>query len=259
MLGWRKPKGPSSPAALTLGNPAEPTALLSALDELVPEYLQQTDKGLLIYPAATRRSNDADGNIRAIWEHTRLEACRYMTMVPRRDVELLIAPARQAKMIDAFLRQKPHEQTIVDFKGVPAEDYSVAIVAGLNWLNHCAFLARAAPDKFKRTRRDFRRLVILAQQWWALEGSRKRCQQILANHDVPPLMYYLVWRTFTHLAKEIAIASIYGSSFDQALGRDEQHAQATLQSRPQGLAAALTVRSEDLGRLRAASDPTDLL
>ena len=66
MLGWRKPKGPSSPAALTLGNPAEPTALLSALDELVPEYLQQTDKGLLIYPAATRRSNDADGNIRAI-------------------------------------------------------------------------------------------------------------------------------------------------------------------------------------------------
>ena len=73
--------------------------------------------------------NDAGGNIRAVWEHTRLEAWRYVIMVPRRDVELLIDPARQAEMIDAFLRQTPRDETVVDFNGVPAEHCSLAIGA----------------------------------------------------------------------------------------------------------------------------------
>jgi hypothetical protein len=215
MFGWMKPKDLSAPAALTLGDLVEPTAMLSALELSVREYLKQTDEGLLVYPAAKRRLNDADGNIRAVWEHTRLEACRYVIMVPRPDIELLIGPARQAEMIDAFLRQKPHEETVVDFNGVPAEDYSLAIGAGLNWLGHCAILTRVPPEKFKRTRRDFRHLVVLAQQWWRLDGAEARYHQVLANHDFPPLMFYLVWKTFTRLAKEIAIASICGSSLDR--------------------------------------------
>ena len=148
MFGWMKPKELSAPAALTLSDLVEPTAMLSALELSVREYLKQTDEGLLVYPAAKRRLNDADGNIRAVWEHTRLEACRYLIMLPRPDIELLIGPARQAEMIDAFLRQKPHEETVVDFNGVPAEDYSLAIGAGLNWLGHCAILTEDGRTRF---------------------------------------------------------------------------------------------------------------
>ena len=256
MFGWMKSKELSAPAALTMGDLVEPTTLLSALELSVREYLKQTDEGLLVYPAAKRRLNDADGDIRAVWEHTRLEACRYVMLVPRRDVELLIGPARQAEMIDAFLRQTPHEETVVDFNGVPAEDYSLAISAGLNWLGHCAILTRVPPEKFRRTRRDFRHLVVLAQQWWRLDGAEARYHQMLANHDFPPLMFYLVWKTFTRLAKEIAIASIYGSSPDRPSKEDERRFQTTWQSRPQEPAA--TLNAEGVARLLAALDPTDL-
>jgi hypothetical protein len=141
-------------------------------------------------PAAKRRLNDADGNIRAVWEHTRLEAWRYVIMVPRRDVELLIDPARQAEMIDVFLRQTPRDETVVDFNGVPAEHYSLAIGAGLNWLGHCASLARVPSDNFKRTRRDFRtsgfrHLIVLAQQWGRLDGAEAdtiRCSRTTIFH-----------------------------------------------------------------------------
>ena len=185
MFGWMKPKELSAPAALTLSDLVEPTAMLSALELSVREYLKQTDEGLLVYPAAKRRLNDADGNIRAVWEHTRLEACRYLIMLPRPDIELLIGPARQAEMIDAFLRQTPRDETVVDFNGVPAEHCSLAIGAGLNWLGHCASLARVPSDKFKRTRRDFKHLAVLAQQWGRLDGAEAdtiRCSRTTIFH-----------------------------------------------------------------------------
>jgi hypothetical protein len=74
-------------------------------------------------------------------EHWRLEAMRYF--------DLLAGHRRQVEMIDAFLRQPWQEQTAVDFKGVPTADYSIAIIAGLNWLDHCASTARADCSKFQ--------------------------------------------------------------------------------------------------------------
>jgi hypothetical protein len=169
-------------------------------------------------------------------------------MVPHRDVGLLVAPARQAEMIEFFLRQPPHEETVVDFKGIPGEDYAVAIVAGLNWLDHCATLAGAPSDNFRRTRRDFRRLVTVAHRWWAIEGAASRCELMLANREIPPLMFYLVWQTYTRLAKEIAIASIE---------RDREKLATSLNS--QELPSALAALSEIMMRLKGANDPDDLL
>jgi hypothetical protein len=258
MFGWKRSQKPESHSAeWTLGNFFEPLALLSALDRLVPRYLKETDEGRLGYPACSREPGVPDGNVRAIWEHTRLEAFRYLTMVPHRDVELLVAPARQAEMIEFFLRQAPHEETVVDFRGIPGEDYAVAIVAGMNWLDHCALLAGTAPDNFRRTRRDFRRLVTVAHRWWAIDGAGPRCDLMLANREIPPLMFYLVWQTYTRLAKDIAIASIYGSSLDRAIERDREKLAASLNS--QELPSALAALSESMTRLKGANDPDDLL
>jgi hypothetical protein len=55
-----------------------------------------------------------------MWEHSRIEAIRYITMVPRREYELLVNPTRQSEMIDAYLRQLPYENTVVDFTGSSA-------------------------------------------------------------------------------------------------------------------------------------------
>src|SRR4029077_2720699 len=96
----------------------------------------------------------------------RLEAMRYVMVVPGREFELLSGPARQIEMIDACLAQRPHGETVIDFTGTAAADFAIAIVAGLNWLTHCAQLAGVDPTQQSGTIRHFRRIVTLAQLWW---------------------------------------------------------------------------------------------
>ena len=168
---------------------------------------------------------------------------RYVIMVPGRKDEWLIDPARQAEMLDAFLRKAPHENTVIDFTGVAADDVVIAIVAGLNWLIHCAVLVGVERKKFSRTQSGFRKIVVVARRWWALEGSEARCYEMLARGGRPPLMLYLIWLEYTRLAKEIAAAAVYR----RAVG--ERRAE------PDAVPAAL---KEAMARLERASDPDEL-
>src|SRR5258708_31536570 len=136
-MGWfgrriAKEPRPCKAAMAAIGDLFGPTAILRALDEAVPQYIDRVDRHDLIYPACKRTLTDVDGDVRSIWEHTRIEAMRYVMMVPRREVELLVDPVRQPEMLDAFLRRPPHEDTVVDFTGVPIDDLVITIVAGLN-------------------------------------------------------------------------------------------------------------------------------
>jgi len=237
---------------------AGPVSILGAMDQAVPKYLDRVDQGDLIYPACKRTRTDIDGDLRAIWEHTRLEAMRYVMMVPGRKDEWLIDPARQSEMLDAFLRKPPHEDTVIDFTGVVTEDFVIAIVAGLNWLIHCAVLAGVDRKKFSGTQSNFRKITVVAQRWWALEGSGPRCEEMLARHEKPPLMLYLVWLEYTRLAKEIAIASVYGSSTDRAGARDSRLFGRDVADRRPELNAAPAPPIEMMARLEQASDPHDL-
>jgi hypothetical protein len=213
------------------------------MDQAVPKYFDRVDRGDLIYPACKRSPTDVDGDLRAIWEHTRIEAMRYVMMVPGRKDEWLIDPARQPEMLDAFLRKAPHENTVIDFTGVAADDFAIAIVAGLNWLIHCAVLAEVDRKKFSGTQSSFRKITVVAHRWWALEGSGPRCHQMLARHEKPPLMLYLIWLEYTRLAKEIAIAAIFKR--DVADRRPE-------------LNPALAAVVKTMARVERASDPDDL-
>jgi hypothetical protein len=109
LFGWRSPKDSAAHKAPIFG----PQAILQDLDNRVPKYLDDADQGKLIYPACKRTLSDVDGDVRSIWHHTRLEAIRYLTMVPRREFELLAEPARQPAMLEAYLRQRPHEDTVL--------------------------------------------------------------------------------------------------------------------------------------------------
>jgi hypothetical protein len=153
-------------------------------------------------------------------------------MVPRREFELLAEPARQPEMLEAFLRQQPHDDTVIDFTGSTMSDIAIAIFAGFNWLNHCAVLAAVEREKFSGTLQHFRKLVVLAQQWWAMEGAGPRCRQMLENGERPPLMLYLVWTDYTRLAKEIAAAGL-SRGIERGAGSENQKALAQLMTRLQ--------------------------
>jgi hypothetical protein len=199
-FGW-PPKDPASDKPALSG----PQAILEDLARRVPRYIEDADQGNLVYPACKRAIANAD-DVRSVWDHTRLEAMRYLMMVPRREFELLADPSSQSELLNAFLRQPPHEDTVIDFTGSATSDIAIAVYAGFNWLNRCAVLAGADRENFSGMLHRFRKLVILGQQWWAMEGAEPRCRQMLAEGETPPLMFYLVWTDYTRLAKEIAAA-----------------------------------------------------
>lgn len=217
-----------------------PDVLLDDLGKRVPQYLADVDQHKLIYPACKRTLSDVDGDVASVWDHTRLEAMRYVMAVPGHDFGLLVAASRQFEMIDAYLFQRPHENTVIDFTGTATVDFSIAILAGLNWLTRCAELAGVPPAQQSGTLHNFRKLVTLAQRWWLTEGAVERCGQLLTKGEQPPLMLYLVWSEYTRLAKQIAAAAIFGSSIDRS-------------------AQLVALPADFIPRFEAAKDPGDLL
>src|SRR5215211_1825710 len=219
LFGWGSRKeraAQQAPVDVAVGDIYDPAAMLRDPDQIVAQYLDSVDRHELIYPACTRKLTDVQGDIRSVWQHVRLEAMRYVVAIPGRDGELLIGSVRQPEMMSAFLRQQAHENTVIDFTGVATENLGIAIIAGFNWLNHCAFKAGVPSDKFARTLTNFRKIVRLAQKWWDTEGAGPRCAQMLAERQKPPLMLYLIWSDYTRLAKEIASAAVYGASIGRA-------------------------------------------
>jgi hypothetical protein len=216
-----------------------PAAILEDLSERVPRYLNDVDQGKLIYPACRRALSDASGDVRSVWDDTRLEAMRYVMMAPGREFDLLNSPARQMEMIDAYLFQRAHAETVIDFTGAASTDFAIAILAGLNWLTHCAHLASVPPAQQSGTIRNFRKIVTVAQQWWLTEGATDRCDQLIANRQQPPLMLYLVWSEYTRLAKRVAAAAVFGSSIDRS-------------------AKLVALPTDLVSRFETAQDPNDL-
>ena len=235
-FGWRLSKDAAAGKAAGVG----PEALAADLGTRVPKYLDDVDQGRLVYPACKRTPGDAEGDIRAIWDHTRLEAVRYVVAVPARGIELLGDPARQTGMLDGYLRQRPHEDIVIDFTGATVADLAIAIVAGFNWLSHCAALVEVDRSKFTGTLSNFRKITVLAQQWWATEGAGPRCRQMIEAGEKPPLMLYLVWTDYTRLAKEIAAAGL-----SRAIERGAAHAD-------------LDALVQTMARLQQAVEPDDL-
>jgi hypothetical protein len=218
LFDWRPRKMIEAlkPSERSKGDCFGPAAILEDLSERIPRYLDDVDQGKLIYPACRRALSDANGDVRSVWDGTRLEAMRYVIMVPGRQFDLLVSPTRQMEMIDAYLFQRAHAETVIDFTGTASTDFAIAILAGLNWLTHCAHVASVPPAQQTGTIRNFRRIVTVAQQWWLTEGATQRCEQLIANKQQPPLVLYLVWSEYTRLAKQITAAAVFGSSINRS-------------------------------------------
>jgi len=253
-FGWRRSKDQAADKATPFG----PQEILRNLDKLVPQYLDEVDRGELIYPACKRKPSDAQGDLRSIWNHTRLEAIRYVTMVPRREFDLLADPSRQVELFDTYLRQQPHEDTVIEFTGSTMNDLALATVAGFNWLNHCAVLAEVERRKISGTLNNFRKIVFLAQQWWATEGAQTRCNQMLIDREKPPLMLFLVWAEYTRLSKEVGSAAFFGSPIDRVISMRREALNRELAGRHDELNAALDELTEAMASFESARDPDDL-
>ena len=233
-------------------------AFIQDLGKRVARYLDDVDQAKLVYPACKRTRSDANGDVRSIWDHTRLEAVRYVTMVPRGEFGLLAEPASQPEMLDTYLRQRPHDDIVIDFTGSTMSDLAIAIIAGFNWLNHCAGLAAVDRSKFRATLSHFRKITVLAQQWWSTPGADARYAEMLSAHQTPPLFINLIWIEYTRLAKEIASAAMFGSSVDRTTDQRRKTLNVELADRPIELSAALDELQQTMKSFEEARDPDDL-
>ena len=183
-----------------------PHALLADIEKRGKQYVEDVDSGAFIMPACKRGAKDAGSDEAAIADHTRLEAFRYLLAMPRNEYRLLAEPESQAAIIDGYLRQLPHEDTVIEFTGVTNADIAIAIIAGFNWLVHCAVLAGADPNQFYGTLRNFRRIASSAQKWWDADNARERYAELLQANEQPPLLLNLVWTEYSRMAAVIATA-----------------------------------------------------
>ena len=183
-----------------------PHALLADIETRGKRYLADVDNDKLISPACKRAASDAGGDEASVRDHTALEAFRYLLMVPRNEYRLLAEPDAQSAVIGGYLRQLPHEDTVIEFTGNTHADLAIAVIAGFNWLLHCAHLAGADPKEFYGALRNFRRVASTAQKWWATEGAQARYAEMLGAGEVPPLFLNLVWADYGRMATEIATA-----------------------------------------------------
>jgi hypothetical protein len=183
-----------------------PLPLHEDIEKRAKQYLDDVDNGKFVYPACKRTASDSAGDEASICDHTRLEAFRYLLSVPRREFTLLADLEQQASLLDAYLRQLPHDQTVIEFTGNTGADLAIAILAGFNWLVQCAVQAGADPKEFLGALRNFRRVASSAQKWWAADGAKERYAEMLVANQEPPLFLNLVWTDYGRMATEIATA-----------------------------------------------------
>jgi hypothetical protein len=187
---------------------AGPLTLHEEIEKRGKTYLDDVDNGKFILPACKRAASDSGGDEQSILDHTRLEAFRYLLSVPRREFTLLADPGQQSSLLDGYLRQLPHDQTVIEFTGNTSADLAIAVIAGFNWLVHCAVLAGADPKQFLGALRNFRREASSAQKWWTEDGAKERYAELLAAGQEAPLFLNLVWFDYTRMATEIAAARV---------------------------------------------------
>ena len=104
-MSWRSWSFGKAPPA-----PDAPHALLAEIEKLGKQYLDEADNGKWVYPACKRGPSDAGADRDQVCHHTRLEAVRYLLTVPRAEFRLLAEPDAQPAMLDAYLRQLPHDE-----------------------------------------------------------------------------------------------------------------------------------------------------
>ena len=134
-----------------------------------------------------------------------MEAFRYLLSVPRKEFALLGDPDQQALLLDGYLRQLPHDQTVIEFTGNTAADLSIATIAGFTgW-----FIAPSSPARIRRNFRSapqFPQGSLLGAEMMDDGRGKAACAEMLKAKQEPPLFLYLIWADYTRLAKGIVAA-----------------------------------------------------
>jgi hypothetical protein len=100
---------------------------------------------------------------------------RYLLTVPRGEFRLLAEPSSQPAILDGYLRQLPHDETVIEFTGNTMSDLAISVIAGFNWAQSLRRpCRRRTAAHFPGTLNHFRRVCDVGEQkWWEMKGAKE--------------------------------------------------------------------------------------
>ena len=183
-----------------------PHTLLDEIEKRGKQYVDDVDNGKLISPACKRTASDAGHDQAAIADHTRLEAFRYLLRCRAKNFACSPSRMQQAALLDGYLRQLPHEDMVIEFTGVTHADLAIAIIAGFNWLVHCAVSLAPRPISFTARCATSAGSPPPRKNGGPPTAQRSAMREMLQAQQEPPLFLNLVWADYSRMAEEIAAA-----------------------------------------------------
>jgi hypothetical protein len=204
-------------------------------------------------PACHRRQGDARGNLRDIWEDTRLEAMQQLLEHGSARIDALASPGAQPLLLSALKQLDRPIQQPPAATGEPLLDTVTAPFCAIEYLREKC-LEAGISNELPAT---------------ALESFNNRCDFVNIWRQTPevypltfsgcslPTMFSIVWDEITRLAKELAIITVFGAPLEAAIQRDLQYLATRYVTHPRLKECCEQLRFQHI-QIRGATEPDDL-
>jgi hypothetical protein len=237
----------------------EATALAVAIAEVAREYIRDRDARRIIVPAISRGIEQS--NISDVWEHTRIEAMLPLFRHGAANLSLLADMSKQKELFDMFVDERPHLKYPHVANNDPLHDTLQAAFQALVYLRERADDAGARFGHEKGFLNLFEHTCAFTHlEWCSYAAGSEAARTYLP--EMPALMFEILWKEVTRRAKEVAVAWMFGSSFEDAMQRDLAYfrSQMAKQRLPADeIEKEITAIAAQFDRLRTAQEPEQLL
>jgi hypothetical protein len=234
---------------------ADAVLVASTLSEKLRRYRFSVQSHEFRAPASTRLRGEPRGNVRDVWEDTRLEAMQRLSEHGSVKFADLASADRQSTLFDVLRKlDKPPKYPIASTSDAVIDTVNAPFCA-LDYLRDRCLEAGTTTEVTASALESFLTRCEFAGICW--QETRPGHHLLGADYS-PPTMFSIIWDEVTRLSKEIAVATIIGSPLEKAIKRDIGHLNARYAKDSRLVSFCDKIKSQQI-RILEAIEPDDLL
>jgi hypothetical protein len=202
-------------------------------------------------PACKRTRGEPRGSLREIWEDTRLEAMQRLMEHGAAGIDDLASAEEQRVLSEALRQIDKGPQNRIWPAGDALRDTISETFCTLNYLqDRCIELGIPTAS----ARKSFIERCEFVSLW---QQNSKVYQSLFPNHKLPTI-FSILWDEVTRLAKEIAVAAVFGHPLEVGIQRYIEYIRTKYAEHPM-LEECCEMLTRQQLLIRAATVPEDLL
>jgi hypothetical protein len=234
---------------------ADAVLVASTLSEKLRRYRLSVQSNEFRTPASTRLRGEPRGNVRDVWEDTRLEAMQRLSEHGSVKFADLASADRQSALFDVLRKLDKPPKYPIALTGDAGIDTVSASFCALGYLRDKCLEAGTTTEVTTSALESFLTRCEFAGICWQ---ETRRGHHLLGAGYSPPMMFSIIWDEVTRLSKEIAVATIIGSPLEKAIKRDIEHLNARYAKDSKLVSFCEKIRLQQI-RIHEAIEPDDLL